>query len=115
MKLRRRSFLHLAAGAAVLPVVSRTALAQTYPTRAVLLSVGQGGGSSSDVTARLIAQWVSERLGQQFIVEVRPGAAGNIATEAAVSAPADGYTILLVNAQNTINIALYEKLNFNFL
>src|SRR5262252_637207 len=115
MKLRRRSFLHLAAGAAVLPVVSRTALAQTYPTRPVRIIVGQAAGSSSDITARLIAQWISERLGQQFIVEVRPGAAGNIATEAAVSAPADGYTILLVNAQNTINMALYEKLNFNFL
>ena len=115
MELRRRSFLHLAAGAAVLPVVSCTALAQTYPTRPVRIIVGQAAGSSSDITARLIAQWVSERLGQQFIVEVRPGAAGNIATEAAVNATADGYTILLVNAQNTINMALYEKLNFNFL
>jgi tripartite-type tricarboxylate transporter receptor subunit TctC len=81
----------------------------------VRVIVGQAAGSSSDITARLIGQFVSERLGQQFVIEVRPGAAGNIATEAAVNAPADGYTILLVNAQNTINGALYEKLNFNFL
>ena len=115
MKLLRREFLHLAAGAAALPAVSRTAQAQAYPTRPVRVMVGQAAGSSSDITARLIGQWVSERLGQQFIIEVRPGAGGNIATEAAVGAPPDGYTILLVNAQNTINNALYDKLNFNFL
>ena len=115
MKLPRRRFLHLTAGAAALPVASRLAWAQTYPTRPVRIIVGQAAGSSSDITARLVAQWVSERLGQQFIIEVRPGAGGNIATEAVVGAPADGYTILLVNAQNTINSALYEKLNFNFL
>src|SRR5215831_9942357 len=115
MKLLRRRFLHLAAVAAALPVASRLARAQTYPTRPVRIIVGQAAGSSSDITARLVAQWVSERLGQQFIIEVRPGAGGNIATEAVVGAPADGYTILLVNAQNTINSALYEKLNFNFL
>jgi tripartite-type tricarboxylate transporter receptor subunit TctC len=115
MLLRRRQFLQLAAAAAALPATSQLALAQTYPTRPVRVIVGQAAGSSSDITARLIGQFVSERLGQQFVVEVRPGAAGNIATEAAVNAPADGYTILLVNAQNTINNALYEKLNFNFL
>jgi len=105
----------LAAAAAVLPAVPRLARAQSYPARPVRVIVGQAAGSSSDITARLIGQWVSERLGQQFVVEVRPGAAGNIATEAAVNAPADGYTILLVNAQNTINNSLYDKLNFNFL
>ena len=115
MKLPRRRFLHLAAGAAALPAVSRFAWAQAYPSRPVRVIVGQAAGSSSDITARLISQRVSERLGQQFIIEVRPGAGGNIATEAAVGAPADGYTILLVNAQNTINQSLYEKLNFNFL
>ena len=115
MKLARRQFLHLMAGAVALPVAPPLAQAQTYPTRPVRIIVGQAAGSSSDITARLIAQWVSERLGQQFIVEVRPGAAGNIATEAVVNAPADGYTMLLVNAQNTINSSLYEKLNFDFL
>src|SRR5215471_11172743 len=114
MTLRRRTFLHLAAGAAALPAVSRTATAQPYPMRPVRIIVGQAAGSSSDITARLIAQWVSERLGQQFIIEVRPGAAGNIATEAVVNAPADGYTLLLVNSQNTINSALYDKLTFDF-
>jgi len=115
MKVPRRQLLRLVAGAAVLPAASRLAPAQTYPTRPVRVIVGQAAGSSSDITARLITQWVSERLGQQFIVEVRPGAGGNIATEAAVGAAPDGYTILLVNAQNTINSSLYEKLNFNFL
>src|SRR5215468_6358796 len=115
MKILRRRFLELAVGATALPVMPRLAQAQAYPTRPVRIIVGQAAGSSSDITARLVAQWVSERLGQQFIIEVRPGAGGNIATEAVVGAPADGYTILLVNAQNTINSALYEKLNFNFL
>src|SRR5215510_13431997 len=115
MKLPRRRFLHLADGAVALPVMPQLAQAQAYPTRPVRIIVGQAAGSSSNITARLVAQWVSERLGQQFIIEVRPGAGGNIATEAAVGAPADGYTILLVNAQNTINSSLYEKLNFNFL
>jgi tripartite-type tricarboxylate transporter receptor subunit TctC len=115
MKIPRRRFLQLVAGAGTLPAMSRTVSAQTYPARPVRIIVGQAAGSSSDITARLIAQWVSERLGQQFIIEVRPGAGGNIATEAAAGAPADGYTLLLVNAQNTINSALYEKLNFNFL
>src|SRR5262245_19658711 len=115
MRLPRRRFLRLAAGAVALPAASRLARAQAYPARPVRVIVGQAAGSSSDITARLVGQWVSERLGQQFVVEVRPGAAGNIATESAVNAPPDGYTLLLVNAQNTINNALYEKLNFNFL
>jgi tripartite-type tricarboxylate transporter receptor subunit TctC len=114
MRLARRRFLQLAAAAA-LPAAPTVARAQSYPARPVRVIVGQAAGSSSDITARLIGQWASERLGQQFVVEVRPGAGGNIATEAAVNAPADGYTILLVNAQNTINAGLYEKLNFNFL
>ena len=115
MKLARRRLLHLAAGAAVLPAMSRFAWAQPYPSRPVRIIIGQAAGSSSDITARLIAQQVSQRLGQQFIIETRPGAGGNIATEAAAGAPPDGYTLLLVNAQNTINSVLYEKLNFNFL
>jgi tripartite-type tricarboxylate transporter receptor subunit TctC len=115
MRLPRRKFLGLAAGAAALPALPRAAFAQSYPTRPVRMIVGQAAGSSSDITARLIGQFASERLGQQFIVEVRPGAGGNIATEAVAAAPADGYTILLVNAQNTINSALYDRLNFNFL
>jgi tripartite-type tricarboxylate transporter receptor subunit TctC len=115
MKLPRRQFLQWAAGAVTFPAAPRLAQAQSYPSRPVRVIVGQAAGSSSDITARLIGQWVSERLGQQFVIEVRPGAGGNIATEAAVAAPPDGYTILLVNAQNTINNALYEKLSFNFL
>jgi len=115
MRLARRRLLHLAAGAAVLPAMSRFAWAQPYPSRPVRIIIGQAAGSSSDITARLIAQQVSQRLGQQFIIEARPGAGGNIATEAAAGAPPDGYTLLLVNAQNTINSVLYEKLNFNFL
>jgi tripartite-type tricarboxylate transporter receptor subunit TctC len=115
MKLPRRRFLQWTAAAATLPAAPRLARAQSYPSRPVRVIVGQAAGSSSDITARLIGQWVSERLGQQFVIEVRPGAGGNIATEAAAVAPADGYTILLVNAQNTINNGLYEKLSFNFL
>jgi tripartite-type tricarboxylate transporter receptor subunit TctC len=115
MKLPRRRFLQWTAAAATLPAAPRLARTQSYPSRPVRVIVGQAAGSSSDITARLIGQWVSERLGQQFVIEVRPGAGGNIATEAAVAAPPDGYTILLVNAQNTINNALYEKLSFNFL
>jgi len=111
MKLPRRQFLHLAAGAAVLPAVPRIARAQAYPSRPVKIIVGQAAGSASDVIARLIAQFLSEKLGQQFVVEVRPGAAGNIATEAVTRMPPDGYTLLLLNSQNAINVALYEKLN----
>jgi tripartite-type tricarboxylate transporter receptor subunit TctC len=115
MKLPRRNFLHLAAGAAALPAISRFAWAQTYPTRPVRIIVGQAAGSGSDTAARLIGQWLSERLGQQFIIENRPGAAGNIATEAVVRAPPDGHSLLLVNAGNAINATLYDKLNFNFI
>jgi tripartite-type tricarboxylate transporter receptor subunit TctC len=115
MKLPRRQFLHLAAGAAALPAVSRLARAQDYPARPVRLIVGFAPGGTTDITARLIGQWLSERLGQQFVIENRTGAATNIATEAVVRAPADGYTLLLVTASNAINATLYDKLSFNFI
>jgi tripartite-type tricarboxylate transporter receptor subunit TctC len=115
MKLPRRNFLHLAAGAAALPAVSRLARAQDYPARPVRLIVGFAPGGTTDITARLIGQWLSERLGQQFVIENRTGAATNIATEAVVRAPADGYTLLLVTASNAINATLYDKLTFNFI
>jgi tripartite-type tricarboxylate transporter receptor subunit TctC len=115
MKLPRRQFLHLAAGTTALPLVSRGARAQTYPSRPVRIIVGNPAGSGSDIIARLIGQWLSERLGQQFIVENRAGAGGNIATEAVAHAPPDGYTLLLVVSANTINATLYDKLNFNFI
>jgi tripartite-type tricarboxylate transporter receptor subunit TctC len=115
MKFPRRRFLHLAAGAAALPAASRIAWAQAYPARPVHVIVPQAAGSSSDITARLIGQFLSDRLGQQFIIDDRPGAGGNIGTEAAVHAPADGYTVLLVNSQNAINATLYDKLSFNFM
>jgi tripartite-type tricarboxylate transporter receptor subunit TctC len=115
MKLPRRQFLHLAAGAAALPAVSRRAWSQTYPTKPVRIIVGFAPGGATDIMARLIAQWLSERLGQQFVIENRPGAGGNVATEAAVRAPADGYTLLLASSINAINATLYEKLNFNFI
>jgi tripartite-type tricarboxylate transporter receptor subunit TctC len=114
MKLHRRQFLHLVAGTAALPAVSGTARAQAYPSRPVKIIVGQAAGSASDIVARLVGQFLSEKLGQQFLVEVRPGAAGNIATEAVSRMPPDGYTMLLVNSQNAINVALYEKLSFDF-
>jgi tripartite-type tricarboxylate transporter receptor subunit TctC len=113
MKLPRRQFLHLAAGAATLPSMSRFAWAQAYPTRPVRIIVGLAAGGPADLVARLIAQWLSERLGQPFLVENRTGAATNIATEAVVRAPADGYTLLFVTAANAINTSLYEKLSFN--
>src|SRR5215510_2787113 len=115
MKLPRRNFLHLAAGAAALPAVSRIARAQAYPSRPVRLVVPFGSAGATDITARLVGQWLSERLGQQFIIENRPGAGGNIGTEAVVRAPADGYTVLLAATLNTINATLYDKLNFNFI
>jgi tripartite-type tricarboxylate transporter receptor subunit TctC len=114
MKLPRRQFLRLAAGAGVLPTVPRVARAQAYPTRPVRLVVGYAAGGGTDIAARLIGQWLSERLGQQFIIENRPGAATNIATEAVVRSPPDGYTLLLCTAANAINATLYDKLNFNF-
>ena len=115
MKLPRRNFLHLAAGAVALPAVSRFAWAQAYPSRPVRWIVPFAPGGGSDIIARLMGQWLSERLGQPFVVENRPGAAANIATEAVVRAPADGYTLLLVTAANAINATLYERLNFNFI
>ncbi len=115
MKLLRRTFLHLAAGAAVPPAVSRLACAQTYPTRPVRLIVGFTPSGATDILARLIGQWLSERLGQQFVIENRPGAGSNIGTEAVVRAPADGYTLLLVAPANAINATLYDRLNFNFI
>jgi tripartite-type tricarboxylate transporter receptor subunit TctC len=115
MKLPRRNFLHLAAGAAAQPAVSRIARAQTYPSRPVRVIVGFTPGSAPDIVARLMGQWLSERLGQQFLVENRAGAGSNIGTEMVVRAPADGYTLLLVSAPNAINATLYDKLSFNFL
>src|SRR5262245_52598318 len=115
MKLPRRQFLHLAAGAAALPALSRVARAQAYPTRPVKIIVGQAAGSGSDTFARLIGQFLSERHGQQFVIENRPGAAGNIATEMVVRSPPDGHTILLVNSANAVNATLYDKLNFDFI
>ena len=115
MKLPRRHFLHLAAGAAALPVMPRIAMAQTYPTRPVRIVVGFPPAGGADIFARLMGQWLSERLGQQFIIENRPGAASNIATEAVVRAPADGYTLLLVTIPNVINATLYDKLNYTFI
>jgi tripartite-type tricarboxylate transporter receptor subunit TctC len=115
MKLPRRQFLHLAAGAAALPAVLRVARAQAYPTRPVRLIVGFPAGGGADTLARLTAQWLSERLGQQFVIENRPGAGTNIATEAVVHAPADGHTLLLVGLPNATNATLFERLNFNFI
>jgi tripartite-type tricarboxylate transporter receptor subunit TctC len=114
MKLPRRQFLRLAAGAAALPTVSHIAWAQAYPTRPVRLIVPFGSSGATDITARIIGQWLSERLGQQFFVENRPGAGGNIGTEAVVRASADGYTLGLFGTPNAINVTLYEKLNFSF-
>jgi tripartite-type tricarboxylate transporter receptor subunit TctC len=114
MKLPRRNFLHLAAGAAALPAVSRIAWAQAYPSRPVRLIVPFGPAGATDITARLVGQWLSERLGQQFIIENRPGAGGNVGTEAVVHAAPDGYTLGLFGAPSAINATLYDKLNFNF-
>jgi tripartite-type tricarboxylate transporter receptor subunit TctC len=115
MKLPRRNFLHLAASAAVLPAVSRVARAQAYPSRPVRIVVPFAPGGVNDITARLIGQWLSERLGQQFIIENRPGGGGNIGIEAVVRSPADGYTLLVVGTTAAINATLFEKLNYNFI
>ena len=116
MKLpHRRQFLHLAAGATALPILSRGAGAQaTYPSRPVQIVVGFPPGDGPDTTARIIGQWLSERLGQPFIIENRPGAGTNLATEAVVNSSADGYTLLLASPANAINATLYERLNYNF-
>jgi tripartite-type tricarboxylate transporter receptor subunit TctC len=115
MNRPRRAFLHLVTGAAALSAVSRIAWAKTYPTRPVRLIVGFAPGGATDIMARLIGQWLSERLGQQFVIENRPGAGSNIGTEVVVNAPPDGYTLLMVTSVNAINATLYDKLNFNFI
>ena len=115
MKLPRRQFLHLAAGTIAVPAASRIAWAQMYPTRPVRLIVPFGPGGGTDIVARLIGQWLSERLGQTFVIENRPGAGGNLGTEAVVRAPPDGYTLALIGAPSAINATLYDNLTFNFI
>jgi tripartite-type tricarboxylate transporter receptor subunit TctC len=115
MKLPRRKFLHLAASVAALSAVARLAWAQSYPSRPVRIIVPFAPGGVSDITARLIGQWLSERLGQQFVIDNRPGGGGNIGTEAVVRASPEGYILLVVGAWNAINATLYDKLNFNFI
>jgi len=115
LKLPRRHFLRLAAGAFVLPAISGFARGESYPSRTLRIIVGFAAGGPNDILARLIGQWLSQRLGQQFIVENRPGAGSNIATEVVVRAPPDGYTFLLVGSPNAINATLYDNLNFNFI
>ena len=115
MKLPRRRFLQLAACAAALPAAAQTAWAQAYPARSVRIVVPVAAGGANDVTARLIGQWLSERLGQQFFIENRPGAGTNVGTEAVMRAPADGYTLLIAGSNAAINATLFETLNFNFI
>src|SRR3984893_10258376 len=115
MKIPRRRFLHLAAGAAALPAASRIARAQAYPTRPVTMIVAFAAGGATDIAARLIGQWLSDNLRQSFLTDNRPGASGNIGTEAVVRARADGYTLLMAGSPNAINATVYEKLNFNFI
>src|ERR1700733_3480074 len=115
MKLPRRQFLHLAAMAGALPALTRAASALDYPTRPVRIIVGFAPGSTTDILGRLIGQWLSQQLGQAFVIDNRPGAGGNVGTEAVVNAAADGYTLLMVAPANTINMSLYDKLDFNFM
>src|SRR5262249_42927971 len=115
VELARRQFLHLAGGVAAVPALSSIARAQAYPSRPVRIIIGFPPGGGADIVARLIAEWLSQRLGQPFVVENRLGAGSNIGTEAVVRAPPDGYTLLLVTSPNAINATLYDKLNFNFL
>ena len=115
MKISRRRFLHLVAGVAALPTMSHIARAETYPARPVRWVVPQAAGGASDTSARLMGQWLSERLGQPFVIENRPGAGGTIGTEAVVTSPADGYTLLLAGSFNAVNATLYDKLNYNFI
>src|SRR5262245_14097221 len=114
MKLPRRKFLHLVAGAAALPFAPHIARAQAYPSRPVRLVVGVAAGGSADILARLIAQRLSERLGQQFLVENRPGGGTNVATESVIKSPADGYVLYFGSTTGTVNATLYDKLNFDF-
>src|SRR5436305_8620195 len=115
MKLPRRQFLHLTVGAAALPTVSRIASAQAYPSRPVRMIVPFGPAGTTDIVARLIGQWLSDHLGQQFVVENRPGGAGHIGTEAVIRAAPDGYTLLMIDVSPAINATLFDKLNFNFI
>jgi tripartite-type tricarboxylate transporter receptor subunit TctC len=115
MKYSRRSLLNLAIGAAAHPAVPKIARAQSYPARPVRIIVAAAGGGTTDILARLFGQWLSERLGQQFLIDDRAGGANNIGTETVVRAPADGYTLLLANTVNAINATLYSKLNYNFI
>jgi tripartite-type tricarboxylate transporter receptor subunit TctC len=115
MKLRRREFLRLALGSAALPAISRVAMGQTYPTRPVRIIVGFPPGGAADIVARVMAQRLQERLGQPFVVENRPGAGTNVATETVVRAAPDGHTLLLATVSNAINTTLYDKLNFEFI
>src|SRR5436853_1645815 len=115
MTLPRRKLLHLAAGVATLPLLLRLASAQAYPSRPVRIVAAFAAGGGVDITARLMGQWLSDRLGQTFIIENRPGAGGNIGTEVVVNAPPDGYTLLLATVPNAVNATLYEKLKFNFI
>jgi tripartite-type tricarboxylate transporter receptor subunit TctC len=115
MKLHRRQFLHLAAGAAALPVVSQVSWAQLYPSRPVRVVVAAAAGGANDIIIRVIGRWLSERLGRPFIIENRPGGSNSIGTEAAVRAPADGYTLLAISGVMVVNTVLFDKLNFNFI
>ncbi len=115
MKFPRRRFLHMAAGAAVLPILPRLASAQAYPSRPVRIIAGFAAGGGVDISARLIGQWLADRLGQSFVIENRTGGGGNIGTEVVVNSPPDGYTLLLSTVPNAVNATLYEKMSFNFI